>query len=165
MPRNDDIPLIKAVKASTPKPTLRITWDDGQVDRIDMTGPIARLTALAPLEDKAAFLQVSVDASAMGVEWPCGADFSGTGLRDLADAQKPMTPTDFIAWQDRNRLSNKDAAGVIGITTRRVQDYRNGAATIPVSVQTTCKAIDDNPVIALARIGPESSRGRPRKTA
>jgi hypothetical protein len=153
------LPRIRAIKVEKPF-TLRVQWQDGTADLVDMTGAIAGFEPFAPLKDRGLFDRAKVIERGTGIEWPNGLDFSAGSLAHIAAEQKKMTGEDFKRWQSDMSLSLQETADALGVTASTVKNYRN-ADEIPVTVQLACRAIARDKETFFARYRPRVT-GRPR---
>src|SRR5882724_5242612 len=78
---------------------LRIVWQDGNANTIDMTGVVHRLPAFAPLRCPSAFRKARVIADGLGVGWDGDLDYSARSLRFLAEEQRTMTGAELVAFE------------------------------------------------------------------
>jgi plasmid maintenance system antidote protein VapI len=53
-----------------------------------------------------------------------------------------MTASDFTAWMQRNGLTVRGAAAVLGCATLTVDRYKNGRAVIPRYMALACAAVE-----------------------
>lgn len=133
-------PNIRHVTAADNK-TVLITWTNGKVDRVELSGLINELAGLAPLESEKVFVAAAVGEDGWSLIWPGGREIGTDTLWRLAREQAgDATPiAEFTAWRRRNRLSLSDAALVLGITQRMVAYYEAGRYLIPRMVGLACK--------------------------
>lgn len=74
---------IAAIEAQ-PGYRLRVTWQDGGVAVVDMTGVVHRQAYFAALKDEAAFRQVMVIDYGTGIEWANGIDYFADSIEVMA---------------------------------------------------------------------------------
>jgi hypothetical protein len=129
------ISKIARVQALTPQ-TLQVTFDDGEVVRVDLSAVIAAHPALAGLNHEAAFAQVQVSELGWGVEWPGEIDVGAPQLRRWADEQagRVMPLTQFRDWMARHDLTLDRAAEALGLSRRMVAYDASGEKPIPKTV-------------------------------
>jgi hypothetical protein len=153
-------PRIRNIKVIPPH-GLEIRWKDKSSDRVDMTGVLWQHPVFAPLRDAARFARVEIINWGHGIEWPeDGLDYAAQNLQRLARLQTEMTEGDFSAWQARLKLSNQEAADVLGVTLSTIKNYRNGRS-LPRPTQLGCKVIEDDRILLDAFYRPRKT-GRPR---
>jgi len=157
------LPRIKAIEGLSAPYCLRVTWLDGRITDIDMSGTINRVKAFQPLLDPDLFRQAHVVDHGHGVEWPNGLDYAATSLDFLAREQTPFTSVDFVAWQAELRLSNQETADLLDASLSTVKNYRSGHK-IPKPITMACRATLREPGLAMAHLHPRHA-GRPRKGA
>jgi len=161
-------PRIATVRVAPPS-ALLIDWTNGGVDHVELAGWIATGgDVLAALRDRAVF------ASAHPIEFGSAVGFGDDDDDDLAiDAihlqkiaaeQLPFSGGDLAAWQAVERLSNNEAADLLGIGLSTFNAYKAGTSKIPDVVAIACRAISRDPTIKHAHLKPRKA-GRPRKTA
>lgn len=161
-PDHMDRPRLKSIVAEPEGFVLRAEWVNGARSRFSFAGPISRLKVFAPLEDPELFEQVHVINDGWAIAWNDEIDYSADSLWDLAEAQRDMTKEEFISWQDRHKLSNEDAAKVLGKTTRMIVNYRKGRNKIPSAVKLACYATAANKAFLYANLSARRP-GRPKK--
>ncbi len=153
---------IKSARAIPPA-SLEITWADGGGDIIDMTGAIALATPpMKPLNDPEVFAAAKAEEWGWSVEWPHDISIGGDTLLEMAVAQRPWGSDDFKQWQSRVKLSNAEAADVLGASKSTIEKYRAGG-NLSRAVRFTCQALATNRVLLSALYRPRAT-GRPRKT-
>lgn len=119
---------------------LSVTYSDGRVLEVDVSGLAKRLKAFAPLESWKEFSSAKVTDFGWTLEWRCGASLDSDRLIELALEQSGMAENvQFRHWQDAHQLSLTDAANAIGLTRRTVSQYRTGARPVPRIVGLACK--------------------------
>jgi hypothetical protein len=121
---------------------MRLSFIDSSMYTIDFDPLFKESPGLAPLADRASFASAVVGEKGWIVEWPdldiqIGAD---TLLLD-ARAQNATDENSrvFAEWRAKNGLSLSAAACALGITTRTVSSYSNGARPVPRTVALACK--------------------------
>jgi hypothetical protein len=158
----EKLPRIVKVRPSAPA-MLRVTWGKTRSDEIDLRGWIATGgDILAPLANEAAFMTARVVEYGSAVAWEGGDDLAidAVHLRALAEEQGPF---DVAAWQAAVKLSNQEAAELLGVSLSTWNSYKAGA-TVPTPVAIACRAARRDPIILQAHYRPRKV-GRPRKTA
>lgn len=88
------LPRIKTAKVMAPY-TLRVAWQDGRIDTVNLEGMIAEFAPFAPLREPAMFATVRVMEYGDGLEWEGGFDYSADTLRQLADDQRVQASEDI----------------------------------------------------------------------
>ena len=69
---------------------LRVTWDDGVTQLVDIRPRMTRHLVLEMLAVPEVFRDVSVVPGGGGVQWPNGADFSARSLRIWSEEQSEL---------------------------------------------------------------------------
>lgn len=69
---------------------LTVTWRDGDVDTVDLSGVIAGFAPFAPLQDFALFSTATVIGHGSGIEWENGLNYSADSLECIAEEQEPV---------------------------------------------------------------------------
>ncbi len=157
-----DIPRIRRARLGEADGTLAIDWKGGGHDIIDFAGLIASDPLFAPLADILLFAKVEVIDWGIAVAWTDDIELSGTSLRRLAEAQRPMTGAELTGFQRAKDISNQELADLIGRSLSIVKDYKAGRQPIPLAVAAAVRSMVD-PVIFAAHYRPARKAGRPRK--
>jgi len=153
---------IANVQAHAPS-QLTITWRDGVVDTIDMTGVIEGFEPFHCLREFALFQTAQVVGHGSGVEWVNGLSYSADSLECVADEQRVQTGEDFKTWQASFELSLQETADLFGVAVTTVKSYRK-LKVLPVAVQIACSSMKRAPDVFLAHYRPRKN-GRPKKKA
>jgi DNA-binding transcriptional regulator YiaG len=144
MPRKV-LPRIVAVKPGRKAATLRVQWDNGDENTIDISGLIATFRAYAPLrESPELFRQVQVGEHGTDVIWSDKIDMAADTLWRLAQEQSgaTMTADAFRHWRERKAYTLDEAARVLGISRRMIAYYEEGQRPIPRVVALATRALD-----------------------
>jgi hypothetical protein len=132
-------PLIEAVKVVEPM-RLHISWSTGECFVVDLSEPIMRLKALAPLRDPTFFAGVQIGEWGHSLVWNDEIDLGADRLYERCKEQAgELSPLKFDAWMKRHHLSLTTAADALGISRRMVAHYRTGSRPIPKIVDLACK--------------------------
>ena len=113
----ENIPRIESVKVDGPS-TVRVRWKGQRsADIVDLAGWIATGgEILAPLKDPGVFTRAGVGGYGSAVEWDDGdLAIDAVHLKLLADAQRPFDNNQLREWQLLVRISNAEAADLVGI--------------------------------------------------
>jgi hypothetical protein len=71
---------------------VKLVWEDGRVDDVDISGVIYRNKVFASLRDNPKlFRSVKGVDRGLGIAWTKEMDYSAQSLRRLADEQRPIT--------------------------------------------------------------------------
>src|SRR5262249_55418015 len=127
----------------------------------DLSGFIARYAGLAPLEEDALFRRAKVVDWGAAVGWPGDLDIGARTLVRLSDEQSAFSNAEFRSWQGEMKLSNSEAADVLGVSLATIKNYRSSAG-IPAAVAIACRAMRSDPAILAAHFEP---RRKARKAA
>ena len=158
-------PRIESAKVDGPS-SLRIRWKGQRTTSVvDLAGWIATGgELLASLKEPGVFARAEVGGYGSAVEWDEGdLAIDAVHLKLLADAQRPFDNSQLREWQLLARISNAEAADLVGVSLSTWASYRVDA-TIPKSVAIVCKASMRDPLWMQAYLKPRTS-GRPRKMA
>lgn len=159
------LPRLKTVKPAAAPYVIAVTWENGGKEIVDFTGVVMREPAFASLRDPGLFKKVKLAKWGWGLEWPNGLDYAPDTLARLAEAQRGMMAGDFVAWQEKLRLSNPEAAEMLGRSLSTIKDYRAGKTPVPHAVAMTCRVLEHDRVMLSALYRPSAPAGRPKKAA
>ena len=119
---------------------LRIDWSTGESLEVDLSEPINRLQALAPLRDPGLFAQVQVGEWGHSLVWNDEIDLGADRLYERCKEQAgEISPRQFDAWMRSHHLSLTTAAEALGLSRRMIAHYRTGSRPIPRIVHLACK--------------------------
>ena len=139
------LPRIVGVTADKKPLTLHIRWDNGDENRVDVSGLIAMFRVYEPLrQSRDLFRSVRVGEYGTDVVWSDEIDMSADTLWRLAQEQSGMTmsPDDFRHWRERKAYTLDTAARALGLSRRMVAYYEQGAKPIPRVVALATRALD-----------------------
>ena len=85
-----------------------------------------------------------------GVAWACGVDYSADSLARLAEEQRSRTAAEFVRWQKKMTISNREAADLLDRSLTTIKNYRSGAVEISLPVATTVRAMMHDPTVFVA---------------
>jgi len=145
MPRKV-LPRIVAVKVDGRKPwTLRLEWNNGESNRVDVSGHIGAYKLYQPLR-QAPELFKSARLGDLGTDivWSDEIDMSADTLWRLAQEQAgaTMSAGEFKSWRERRAYTLDTAARALGIGRRMVSYYEQGEKPIPRVVALATRALD-----------------------
>lgn len=129
---------------------LALSFADGYVADVDLSGLIDKHPSLARLRDPGVFSRVAPDEWQLGVifDKDDGLTLASDNLRALALEQAgEYSHQQIIAWMHRHTLTLDAAADALGLSRRMLAYYRSGEKPIPRTV-------------GLAMIGWEALRDR-----
>ncbi|MBV8799330.1 MAG: DUF2442 domain-containing protein [Alphaproteobacteria bacterium] len=153
------LPRIEKVQAQ-PKAKLRLkVRGESGWRAADLSGFIARYAGLAPLEADAVFRRAKVIDWGAAVGWPGDLDIGARTLVRLSDEQSTFSNAEFRAWQNEMKLSNTEAADVLGVSLATIKNYRS-AAGIPTAIAIACRAMRSDPAILAAHFEPRAKTRR-----
>ena len=137
---------------------LKLVWQDGREDVVEMAGVIYRYKVFAALRDnRKLFRGVKTVDRGLGIEWTDAMDYSAQSLRRLADEQRPMSGQELRAFELENGLTAADTAAVLDVGVRTVKAYRH-ARKLPVPVAIAIRAMRAEPGLLAAHYRPISPR-------
>ncbi|WP_188262632.1 hypothetical protein [Azospirillum tabaci] len=161
-----ETPRIETVSISGT--VLSVVWRDGQTENIDIAGWLARPgpKEFDILKDPAVLARPVVAGWGTVVAWDEEGDvgIDNVHLRNIADEQKPFGSSELAGWQSGLKLSNKEAASLLGVGVSTYLGYKAGSPIPPV-VQIACRAMKRDPVLFEAHYRPSRPPGRPPKAA
>lgn len=162
-----EVPRIQRVEMVGPH-TVTIHWrGHRRVDTVHLAGWIATGGKhLAPLLRPENFAQFRVANFGSAIAWDdeCEMAIDAMHLVHLADEQKPFRNNDVRAWQTKVKISNHEAAALLGVSVSTWNAYKVNAK-IPQSVAMVCRATLRDPLMMQAYLCPRAPAGRPRKQA
>lgn len=133
---------------------LRLVWDDGRADTVDLSGVIYRYAVFAALRDNPRlFRSVRRIDRGYGIAWSRQMDYSAQSLRRLADEQRPMSGEELRSFEAQNNLTAAETAAVLGVAVRTVKAYRR-AKRLPVPVAIAVRAMLAEPALLAAHYRP-----------
>jgi len=144
MPRKV-LPRIAAVTPGDEPLTLRVRWDKGDENLIDVSGMIESFRVYAPLrQSPELFRQVRLGEYGTDVVWTDEIDMSADTLWRLAQEQAgaTMTPDEFRHWRERKAYTLDAAAKALGISRRMIAYYEEGNRAIPRVVALATRGLD-----------------------
>ena len=160
------MPKIAGVEAVS-EDTLRVHWRGGNhaSSPVRVAGGVP-LHHIAELRDEAVFRCPEVGEYGSCVQWDGNEELSidAVHLETLAEQQADFTAEDIAAWQERLKLSNREAADFLGVAPSTWSLYKAGGA-IPAAVRIACRAVERDPVLLEAHFKPRRPPGRPTKAA
>lgn len=159
-----EIARIKAVAATGPS-TLAVTWEDDSVAHVDLAGWIARGgQRFAALGNALVFAGATVGLYGGNVTWDDDEGdlaIDSEHLHMLAEHQAPFDAAAASRWQEAMRISNVEAADLLGIAPSTWAAYKAGTA-IPSTVTRLCRAMQEDPTMLSAHLRPRTA-GNPGK--
>jgi type IV secretory pathway TrbD component len=158
-------PRIERVAVRGPT-TLRIKWRGGPTDDIDLAGWIATgRDILARLSNRDVFAKARIVDHGAAVAWDEDDQrIDAVHLEQLATEQRPFRAKEAAEWQRGMRLSNHEAAALLGIAVSTWNAYK-AQGKIPIAVAMLCRAARRDPIMMHAYFRPSRAAGRPRKSA
>lgn len=99
--------------------TVSITWNNGKIDRVDLSTLVANLAGLEPLDNAPTFAAVQVGEDGWSLLWPSGIEIGTDTLWRMASEQRLGSRTqrpgaDFITskkpppWKRPNPRGSED---------------------------------------------------------
>jgi DNA-binding XRE family transcriptional regulator len=139
------LPRIAAVAAGDKPFTLRIGWDKGEENLVDLSGLITTFRLYEPLRHSPElFQQVRVGEHGTDIVWTDEIDMAADTLWRLAQEQAGVTlsPHGFKQWRERQAYTLDTAASALGISRRMVAYYEQGKKPIPRVVALATRALE-----------------------
>jgi hypothetical protein len=143
MPRKV-LPRIVSVQSGAQPMSLRVRWDTGVENLIDISGMVETYWVYAPLRQSSRlFQQVRVGEDGTDVVWTDEIDISADTLWRLAQEQAgaTMTPEQFHDWRVCGAYTLNTAARALGISRRMVAYYEHGDRAIPRLVMLATRGL------------------------
>ena len=138
------LPRIVAVSAGEKPHTLRIHWERGGENIVDVSALLQQFRVYAPLRQNAAlFRRVRVGAHGTDIVWSDELDMAADTLWRLAQEQSGVTMSaeDFRHWRQQKDFTLDDAAAALGISRRMAAYYDHGDKPIPRVVALATQAL------------------------
>lgn len=151
------LPRIRSVSAEAPS-ALRVIWNDGTADRIELAGWIATGDGLLDaLRRPEVFAGARVGEYEAAIIWDEDGDLSidAVHLHSLAEEQRPFTADAIACWQSKLRLSNAEAADLLHVSASQWQAYKAGSTPVPAPIGMLCRAIWRDPLLMHAHYRPQ----------
>lgn len=139
------LPRMNAVSTADKPLTLRIRWDNGDENQVDVSSLIATFRVFEPLRNSPAlFEKVRLGEHGTDIVWNDELDMSADTLWRLAQEQTGLTmsPDSFKHWRERKAYTLDSAAKALGLSRRMVAYYEQGAKPIPRVVALAAKALE-----------------------
>jgi DNA-binding XRE family transcriptional regulator len=139
------LPRVAAVSADEKPLTLRIRWDNGDENRVDVSGMIGTFRIFEPLRRSPdLFGKARVGEHGTDVVWTDGIDMAADTLWRLAQEQAglAMSAAEFKNWRERQAYTLDLAARALGVSRRMVAYYEQGAKPIPRVVALATRALE-----------------------
>jgi hypothetical protein len=145
MPRKHLPRIAEVAPGKRPPFTLRIQWDNGDRNLVDVSGLIESFRIYVPLRKSLdLFRQVRVGEHGTDVTWSDEIDMAADTLWRLAQEQSgaTMTADAFRSWRRRKAYTLDAAAKALGISRRMVAYYDQGDKPIPRVVALAARALE-----------------------
>ena len=139
------LPRITAVSADRRPFTLRIRWDNGDENRVDVSGLVRTFRVYEPLRGAPElFRRVHVGEYGTDIVWSDEIDMAADTLWRLAQEQsgQTMSPDAFRNWRERKAYTLDAAAKALGLSRRMVAYYEQGEKPIPRVVALAARALE-----------------------
>ncbi len=139
------LPRIVSVAPGNKPMTLRVRWDKGEENLIDVSGVIETYRVYEPLRcSPELFRQVRLGDLGTDVVWTDEIDMAADTLWRLAQEQSGLTlsPDEFRNWRERKAYTLDTAAAALGISRRMVVYYEQGKKPIPRVVALATRALE-----------------------
>lgn len=139
------IPRIAAIAIGRKPLTLRIRWQSGEENAVDISGPLNSFALYEPLRRSPDLLrQVRLGEYGTDIVWTDEIDMPADMLWRLSREQSgfTMSPDAFREWRERKAYTLDTAAQALGLSRRMVAYYEQGAKPIPRTVALATKALE-----------------------
>lgn len=138
------LPRIVAVAPGNDPMTLRVRWDKGGEDLVNVASVIETFRVYEPLRrSPELFRQAQVGDHGTDIVWTDEIDMSADMLWRLAQEQAGVTLSAdaFKKWRERQAYTLDAAAAALGISRRMVAYYEQGKKPIPRVVALATRAL------------------------
>ena len=157
------LPKVTDIKA-LPGHRLRLRFRGlAKAREVDLTGLIARHALMRPLAGEALFRKARIIDGGAAVGWTEALDLGAATLLRMAQEQAPFGTKDFISWQVRLGLSNRETADALGVSLATIKNIRAGGP-ISNAIAIACRAMESDQAVIAAHFRPRKA-GRPAKAA
>jgi|SRR6185295_2063808 len=155
---------LRSVKPIADEPyRLKVLWEDGREDVVDLAGVIYSYKVFAPLrDDPKRFRRLKAIDRGYAIAWNDAMDFSAQSLRRLADEQRPMSGQELRAFERENGLTAADTATVFDVGVRTIKVYRQ-AERLPIPVAMAIRAMRAEPGLLAAHYRPRREQSKQRR--
>jgi len=139
------LPRIAAVSPGSKPLSLRIRWNKGDENLVDVSGVITTFRVYEPLRHSPTlFRQVHVGEHGTDIVWTDEIDMAADTLWRLAQEQAGVTLSSdgFRQWRERKAYTLDTAAKALGISRRMVAYYEEGKKPIPRVVALATRALE-----------------------
>lgn len=154
-----DVAHIEAVAVRAPT-TLIVTWRDGSTSLVDLAGWIVRGgRRFSALANALVFSGAKVGLYGGNVTWDDDEGYlaiDSEHLRMLAEHQAPFDAAAAARWQEDIKVSNAEAADLIGVVPSTWSSYKAGAA-IPATVARLCQVLRSDSTALAAHLRPRTA--------
>ena len=130
-------PQLIGVEALEPY-ILRTHWNIGEILDVDVGEILKNIKSSAPILQEDNFKKIHISGNGQCVEW-FDTELAADNVYAWAMEQKGQPSHEmFHVWLYRNRLSNVEAAKILGIKKHMVEWYANARKKIPWHVWLAC---------------------------
>ncbi|HXY58257.1 MAG TPA: helix-turn-helix transcriptional regulator [Methylocystis sp.] len=139
------LPRVAAVSAGDKPMTLRVRWERGDENIVDLSGVIGTFRVYEPLrQSPQLFRQARVGEHGTDIVWTGEIDMAADTLWRLAQEQAGATLSAgaFKHWRERQAYTLDNAAAALGISRRMVAYYEQGKKPIPRVVALATRALE-----------------------
>jgi len=136
---------IVAASAARKPFALRLRWDNGDENQVDVSGLVETFRVYEPLRASPdLFRKVRVGDLGTDVVWTDEIEMSADTLWRLAQEQSGLTMSaaEFRDWRERQAYTLDTAAKALGLSRRMVAYYEQGAKPIPRVVALATRALE-----------------------
>jgi DNA-binding XRE family transcriptional regulator len=139
------LPRLAAVAPGAEPMTLRLRWDKGDEQIVDISGMIETFRVYEPLRrSPELFRRARLGDLGTDIVWTDDIDMSADTLWRLALEQAGVTLSAdaFREWRERCAYTLDTAAAALGISRRMVAYYEQGKKPIPRVVALATRALE-----------------------
>lgn len=130
-------PQLIAVEPLAPY-RLRTRWSTGEILEVDVGDILKSIKSLAPILREDNFKKVHICECGHGIEW-FDSEFGEDNVYAWGMEQQGQPSHEmFHVWLYRNKLSDAEAAKILGISERMVKWYATARKKVPWSVWLAC---------------------------
>jgi len=139
------LPRLASVSPGKKPMTLRLHWQSGEENTVNVAGLIENFRMYKPLRQSGRlFQQVKLGEHGTDIIWPGGIDMAADTLWRLMQEQsgKTLSAVAFRRWRERKAYTLDEAAHVLGLSRRMVAYYEQGQKPIPRIVALATRGLE-----------------------
>ncbi|MEQ9491814.1 MAG: DUF2442 domain-containing protein [Alphaproteobacteria bacterium] len=141
---------------------LSLEWDDGHIERADLSGLVAANRHFRRFENNPEdFSKVRVINWGHGVEWQNGLDYSAENLARIASEQQTHDGRKVLSdFMSTFHLTAEGVARALGYSTSQIKNFKSRTSSLPSSARLAIQAMQENPTILYSRLAIGGNKGQ-----